>query len=153
MVWTVGNAYIGRASPSNIPLFIQFIQHFVINHFATHQSSVNLTNSLLIQSPPPQLCPTKPKPQCRDWVCSLRIFSDVISNILGRSSTASSISSNGSGFLELTTPYQSQSATTATTSSGFLELSVALSSKAKHAHTAAVDEETQRLFLLRARNN
>ncbi|KAL2067070.1 hypothetical protein VTL71DRAFT_1494 [Oculimacula yallundae] len=77
----------------------------------------------------------------------------------GRSSTASSVSSTSSGgWLELTSDHRSpelgSGARSAAGSSSFLELSVAAKSETnKVSRTATNNEESQRLFLLRARNN
>ncbi|PVH69682.1 hypothetical protein DL98DRAFT_661552 [Cadophora sp. DSE1049] len=76
----------------------------------------------------------------------------------GRSSTASSVSSTGS-WLELTSADRSPESQTdagsaASGPSRFLELSVAASSKgSKASRPATINEESQRLFLLRARDN
>ncbi|CZS90910.1 uncharacterized protein RAG0_09430 [Rhynchosporium agropyri] len=77
----------------------------------------------------------------------------------GRSSTASSVSSTSSGgWLELTSAQQSSKLRSEgglrAGSNPFLELSVAAISKETNvSHTATNKEESQRLFLLRARNN
>ncbi|KAG4443585.1 hypothetical protein IFR05_000962 [Cadophora sp. M221] len=77
----------------------------------------------------------------------------------GRSSTTSSVSSTSSGgWLELTSAHRSPESEPEGESpasvSRFLELSVAATSKGnKVSRPATINEESQRLFLLRAKDN